>query len=67
MARSATRKLLDELPSDDEMATTLADLRHMDDAMIALMGAAYLDRALEILLKAHFVELSVRPATLRVI
>jgi hypothetical protein len=60
MARSdARKKLLEELPSPEEMAATIASLRMMDDAAAILMGAAYLDHVLELLLKVEF-----RPLTL---
>jgi DNA-binding MltR family transcriptional regulator len=54
MARSASRKLLDKLPSTEEMAAAMSSLKQMDDTAAALIGSAYLDHALELLLKAHF-------------
>jgi DNA-binding MltR family transcriptional regulator len=55
MPRSdARKKLLDELPSAEAMVETIASLRLMEDAAAILMGAAYLDHALELLLKAEF-------------
>lgn len=58
MARSASRKLLDELPSSEEMAAIMSSLKLMDDATVAMMSAAYLDHALELLLKSHFRQLT---------
>jgi DNA-binding MltR family transcriptional regulator len=40
------------------MAAIISNLKLMDDAGIALMGAAYLDHALELLLKSQFRPLS---------
>jgi DNA-binding MltR family transcriptional regulator len=54
MARSSARKLLDELPSAEEMTAVVANLKLMDDAAVALVGTAYLDHALEIILKSQF-------------
>lgn len=54
MPRSASRKLLDQMPSSDEMLEILSSLKLMDDAAAILMGAAYLDHGLELLLKSKF-------------
>jgi hypothetical protein len=55
VARSASRQLLDQIPSPDAMVEIISDLRSMDDdAALALMSAAYLDHALELLLKTRF-------------
>ena len=40
MARFAARKRLDTPPSNEEMATIIADLKHLDDAAAAMMGTA---------------------------
>jgi DNA-binding MltR family transcriptional regulator len=58
MARSGARRLLDELPSSEEMAAAIEGLRLMDDANLVLMSVGYLDYALELLLKAQFIRLT---------
>jgi hypothetical protein len=42
MARSASRKLLAELPSAEDMAAIISTLKLMDDAGVALVDATYL-------------------------
>ena len=54
MVRAASRKLLNKLPTADEMAAAIERLQSMDDAPAVLLGAAYLDHALELLLKSEF-------------
>jgi hypothetical protein len=54
MPRSASRTLLDKLPSPEEMRATINNLKRQSDAAIALISIAYLDHALELLLKAEF-------------
>jgi DNA-binding MltR family transcriptional regulator len=59
MARSDARKeLLDVLPSKEEMSATIENLRLADDAAAIMMSAAFLDHALEMILKARFRSLS---------
>lgn len=54
MASPASRKLLQELPSDQDMQDTLVGLLDNTDHAAAITGAAYVEHALEILLKASF-------------
>lgn len=54
MVSAACKKLLKEPPSPDKMRTTILDLFQRTDHEAALMGAAYVEWALEALLEAHF-------------
>jgi hypothetical protein len=54
MAFAASKKLLKELPSEREMYSIIAQLKTYGDASTAVLGAAYIEHALESLLKAHF-------------
>ena len=54
MVSAASKKLLREFPSEQVMEDTLTGLLNNTDHAAALTGAAYLDHALEILLKARF-------------
>lgn len=54
MARSASRKLLDELPSPAEMEHTIRALGSVEDRALAMLSVAYLDYALELYLKSRF-------------
>jgi DNA-binding MltR family transcriptional regulator len=54
VASAASKKLLKELPPDDEMQLTLIGLLHANDQAAALTGASHLEYALEIILKAFF-------------
>jgi hypothetical protein len=58
MASAASRRLLKELPTDDEMSVIITDLRSHGDAPTALLGAAYLENALKEILKGKFVTLN---------
>jgi hypothetical protein len=58
MASASSKKLLKELPSEEEMRDILSDLSKLPDHNIALVGTAYLDHALELMLKAFFLDLS---------
>jgi hypothetical protein len=59
MTRSASCKLLDEMPSPDEMLETLSELKLTDDTAAILMGVAYLDHGFELLLlKSKFCNLT---------
>src|SRR5262249_48972081 len=60
MASSSSKKLLKQLPTDDEMRQTLIGLLTASDQVVAITGAAYLDHALQVLLTASF-----RPLTRR--
>jgi hypothetical protein len=57
---SASKKLLSELPTKDAMLKILHDLGEDTDHAIAITGASYLDRSLEILLSARFAPLTSR-------
>jgi len=54
MARAASKKLLKELPTEQEMRDILADLKSQGDAATALLSAAYLEHTLEAIFKALF-------------
>ena len=54
MASAASKKLLKELPSEDDMRATLYGLLAESDQAVALLGAAYLDHALQVLFTAKF-------------
>jgi hypothetical protein len=54
MGRSASKKLLGHLPTDEEKAAIIASLRQMDGAVLALMSASYLNHVLEITIRLHF-------------
>ncbi len=54
MASSASRKLLKELPPEQTMKDTLLGLLGNTDQAAAITGAAYLDHAIEVLLRARF-------------
>jgi hypothetical protein len=54
----ASRKLLDSLPSDGEAEDIIWNLEKRNHHALAMLGASYLDSALERLLMAHFVPLS---------
>jgi DNA-binding MltR family transcriptional regulator len=51
---SASKKLLKELPTRDSMVKTLVGLGTATDQAVALTCVAYLDHALQTLLKVHF-------------
>lgn len=51
---SASKKLLKQLPTPSEMDDTLFGLLNETDQAAALTGAAYIDHALEVILKAQF-------------
>ena len=54
----ASRKLLDSLPSGKEAGEIIWNLAKRDHYALAMLGASYLNSALERLLMAHFVPLS---------
>jgi hypothetical protein len=54
----ASRKLLDSLPSNEEAEDIIWNLEKRNHHALAMLGASYLDSALERLLMAHFVPLS---------
>lgn len=58
MASTASKKLLKQLPTDDEMKDTLFGLLNNTDQAAAITGAAYLEHALQTLLEAHFRDLN---------
>jgi hypothetical protein len=58
MASAASRRLLRELPSQDEMNEIISNLKEQSPQGLALMGAAYLDNSLERLILAHFIPLT---------
>lgn len=51
---SASKKLLREFPSIRAMNRTIAELKSYGPQATAVMGAAYLERSLELLIKTHF-------------
>jgi hypothetical protein len=51
---SASKKLLKELPTKEQMTEIIFDLKSHGDAATAMMGCAYPEHALESLFKAHF-------------
>lgn len=55
---SASKKLLKELPSEERMNEIMSDLKAHGPQATAIMGAAYLEHALELLLRASFRSLS---------
>jgi DNA-binding MltR family transcriptional regulator len=58
MVQSASRQLLDRLPSEQEMAEAVSALKRSSDTTVVLMSAAYIDHALELLLRSAFSRLS---------
>jgi hypothetical protein len=52
------RKLLDSLPSSEEAGEIIWNLAKRDHYALAMLGASYLNSAIERLLMAHFVPLS---------
>jgi hypothetical protein len=57
---SAAKKLLKELPPAETMDELVSNLKQVGHRATFVLGAAYLDHALEVLLKAHFVPLGKR-------
>ena len=57
MPSSASKKLLKELPSREEMKENIQKLESLPDAAAVMMAAAYLDHGLQIMLRALFIEL----------
>jgi hypothetical protein len=55
---SASRKLLKDLPSEEEMAEIVSDLKSHGPQATAVMGAAYLEHVLEVYLRTVFKPLS---------
>jgi hypothetical protein len=55
---SASRKLLKDLPSEEEMAKIVIDLKSHSHQAAAIMGAAYLEHVLEVYLRTVFRPLS---------
>jgi hypothetical protein len=51
---TASKRLLKELPSEDAMFKIVAGLRKKGHQTTAILGAAYLERVLELLLRTHF-------------
>src|SRR5690348_6427514 len=60
MARAASKQLLKELPTQQEMYQILVDLKAHGDAATAILGAAYLEYAMEAIFKAYFRTLNSR-------
>jgi putative NIF3 family GTP cyclohydrolase 1 type 2 len=58
MVSAASKKLLKELPTPEEMKAILFSLHDNADEASALISAAYLDRALELTLLASFTPLN---------
>ncbi len=54
----ASRKLIDSLPSGEEAGDIIWNLAKRDHYALAMLGASYLNSAIERLLIAHFVPLS---------
>jgi hypothetical protein len=54
MARVASKKLLKELPTEQEMRDILTNLRSHGAAATALLSAAYLEHTLEAIFRAFF-------------
>jgi hypothetical protein len=61
MVSSSSRKLLKELPSQEKMDEIMSDLKAFGPQATAIMGAAYLDHALELMLRASFRKLEDNP------
>jgi len=55
---SSSRKLLKELPSEEKMSEIMVDLTAHGPQATVIMGAAYLEHALELLLRAKFIVLT---------
>jgi DNA-binding MltR family transcriptional regulator len=53
---AASKKLLKELPSPDEMSELIGNLKQAGHRATAILGAAYLEHALESLLRAYMTE-----------
>ncbi len=58
MPSAASKRLLRDLPTDDEMIEIMANLRQTVDVATAVLGAAYLENTLERILKTKFVDLT---------
>lgn len=58
MPSAASRRLLKDLPTEDEMTEIVLDLKRHGEVATAILGAAYLENALEKILKAKFVPLN---------
>jgi hypothetical protein len=58
MAAAASRRLLKELPTEDEMGAIITDLRAQSPHALAVMSVAYLEHALERVLKARITSLT---------
>jgi DNA-binding MltR family transcriptional regulator len=54
---SASKKLLKQLPSEAAMDDLISDLKQVGHRATAIVGAAYLEHALELLISTHFVPL----------
>jgi hypothetical protein len=53
MAHAASKRLLKEFPSEEEMQSAMASLSQMSHHAAALLGVSYLERALDIRLKLN--------------
>jgi hypothetical protein len=51
---AASKKLLKELPSKEEMQRTILGLKKLGHQATAILGAAFLENAMTLLLKTHF-------------
>jgi hypothetical protein len=58
MASAASKKLLKELPSDEEMRKILSEIMFKSDEAVPLLAMAYLEHELEILLRLQLRPLS---------
>jgi hypothetical protein len=55
---SASKKLLKELPSPERMDQIISGLKSHGPQATAILGAAYLEHAIELLIRSHFKQLS---------
>ncbi len=60
MVKAASTRLLDELPSSEDMSAVISSLPVQSDRDVALLGAAYVEHALTNLLKAKFRKLAAK-------
>jgi hypothetical protein len=58
MVAAASRRLLKELPTQEEMWRIIADLRLQSAYALAVLGVAHLEHGLERVLKARLIQLS---------
>jgi hypothetical protein len=58
MARAASRRLLRELPTEEEMTSIISDLRSQNPHALVVLSVAYLENALERVMRVNLAPLS---------